>query len=75
VTARAVSALRTLIPLAAPLVRIGGELILMKGVRVAEEVEAARKQIAKARLRDIEVIELGAGVVSETTRIFRAVVG
>jgi 16S rRNA (guanine527-N7)-methyltransferase len=75
VTARAVSALRTLIPLTAPLVRIGGELILMKGVRVAEEVEAARKQIAKARLRDIEVIELGAGVVSETTRIFRAVVG
>ena len=31
VTARAVSAMRTLVPLTAPLVRDGGELILMKG--------------------------------------------
>ncbi len=74
VTARAVSALRTLIPLTAPLVRIGGELILMKGARVADEMEAARKQIAKARLRDVEVLELGTGVVPETTRVFRATV-
>lgn len=74
VTARAVSALRTLIPLTAPLVRIEGELILMKGARVVDEVEAARKQIAKARLRDVEVLELGAGVVEETTRVFRATV-
>jgi len=74
VTARAVSALRTLIPMTAPLVRIGGELILMKGARVADEVEAARKQIAKARLRDVEVLELGIGVVEETTRVFRATV-
>jgi 16S rRNA (guanine527-N7)-methyltransferase len=74
VTARAVSALRTLIPMAAPLVRVGGELILMKGARVTDEAEAARKQIAKARLRDIEILELGAGVVGETTRVFRATV-
>jgi 16S rRNA (guanine527-N7)-methyltransferase len=74
VTARAVSALRTLIPMTAPLVRVGGELILMKGARVADEVEAARKQIAKARLRDVEVMELGVGEVSETTRVFRALV-
>ena len=31
VTARAVSALKTLVPLAAPLLRAGGELVLMKG--------------------------------------------
>lgn len=74
VTARAVSALRTLIPLTAPLVRVGGELLLMKGARVADEVESARKQIAKAHLRDVEVIELGGGVVDETTRVFRAIV-
>jgi 16S rRNA (guanine527-N7)-methyltransferase len=74
VTARAVAALRTLIPLTAPLTRVGGELLLMKGARVADEVEAARKQIARAHLRDIEVLELGAGVVEETTRVFRAVV-
>ena len=75
VTARAVSALRTLIPLTAPLVRVGGELILMKGARVTDEVEAARKQIAKARLTDVEVLELGVGVAEETTRVFRARVG
>lgn len=74
VTARAVSALRTLIPLTTPLVRIGGELLLMKGARVADEVENARKQIARARLRDVEVLELGGGVVHETTRVFRATV-
>ena len=74
VTARAVSALRTLIPLTAPLVRVGGELLLMKGARVADEIEAARKQIARARLRDAEVLELGVGVVPETTRVFRAIV-
>lgn len=74
VTARAVSALRTLIPVTAPLVSRGGELVLMKGARVGEEVEAARKQIARARLHDIEVLELGIGVVPETTRVFRAVV-
>lgn len=75
VTARAVSALRTLIPLAAPLVRAGGELILMKGARVDEERAAAAKQIAKARLRDVDVIELGVGQTTETTRVFRAIVG
>jgi 16S rRNA (guanine527-N7)-methyltransferase len=74
VTARAVAALRTLIPLTAPLTRVGGELLLMKGARVADEVEAARKQIARAHLRDVEVLELGAGMVEETTRVFRAVV-
>jgi 16S rRNA (guanine527-N7)-methyltransferase len=75
VTARAVSALRTLVPLTAPLVRVGGELLLMKGARVADELAAAAKVIAKARLRDVEVLELGVGVVSETTRVFRATVG
>jgi 16S rRNA (guanine527-N7)-methyltransferase len=75
VTARAVSALRTLLPIAAPLVRPGGELILMKGTRVDEERSAAAKQIAKAKLRDVEVLELGVGVAPETTRVFRATVG
>ena len=74
ITARAVSALRTLIPLTAPLVRRGGELILLKGARVQDEIEAARKQIAKHRLSGIEVLELGAGVVPEITRVFRATV-
>ena len=39
VTARAVSALKTLIPLTAPLVRVGGELVLLKGANAANEIE------------------------------------
>lgn len=74
VTARAVSALRTLIPTVVPLVRPGGELLLMKGARVEEERQAAGKQIARARLTDVEVLTLGEGVTSEVTRVFRATV-
>lgn len=74
VTARAVSALRTLIPITAPLLRRGGELLLLKGARVEDEVAAASKAIAKARLRDHEVLVLGAGIVPESTRVFRATV-
>lgn len=75
VTARAVSALRTLIPLTAPLLRPGGELVLMKGAGVDAEVAAAEKVLRKYRVRDAEVMVLGEGVVDEITRVFRAVVG
>ena len=74
VTARAVSALRTLIPLVAPLTKQGGELILMKGARVEEERDAAVKQIARARLTNVEILTLGEGVTTELTRVFRATV-
>ena len=74
VTARAVSALSTLIPLTAPLVKAGGEMIFMKGARVDDEVAAAAKAIRKARLSDVEVLVLGEGVVPEVTRVFRATV-
>lgn len=74
VTARAVSALRSLVPLTAPLVRDGGELILLKGINAANEIDAAQKQIKKFRLSDVRVEVLGEGVLSETTRVVRAVV-
>ncbi|ROS77747.1 16S rRNA m(7)G-527 methyltransferase [Curtobacterium sp. PhB130] len=74
VTARAVSALSKLIPITVPLVRSGGQLILMKGARVDDEMAAARKVILRKRLSDVEVVELGVGVVEETTRVFRATV-
>lgn len=68
------SALSKLIPLTAPLVKTGGQLLLMKGARVQQEMEAARKAIAKAHLVDVEVLELGVGLVdpAEVTRVFRA---
>ncbi len=74
VTARAVSALRTLIPLTAPLVRDGGELAVLKGVNAPAEIDAAGKQIAKFRLSDVRVEVLGEGVLAETTRVVRATV-
>lgn len=74
-TARAVSAFRTLIPLTAPLVRVGGELILMKGSGAATEVAAAEKVIKKYRLRDVTVLTLGENVLDEVTRVIRATVG
>lgn len=75
VTARAVSALTKLVPLVAPLVREGGELLFLKGARVHDEIAAASTVMRKHRLRDIEVLELGAGIVPEATRLFRATVG
>lgn len=72
VTARAVSALRTLIPMTAPLVRDGGELTLLKGLNAANEIDAAQKQIKKFRLSDVRVEVLGEGVLPETTRVVRA---
>lgn len=74
VTARAVSALRTLIPITAPLVAPGGELLLMKGAGAEREIEAAQKQIRAFHLSDIEIVELGQGVISEPTRVVRATV-
>lgn len=72
VTARAVSALRTLIPWTAPLVRDGGELILLKGRNVEAEIEAAAKQIRRFKLSAVRVEVLGAGLLSEETRVVRA---
>ena len=74
VTARAVSAFGKLIPLTAPLLRPGGELILMKGEGAQREIEAAAKPIRKYGLHDVEVITLGAGVLPEVTRVIRATV-
>ncbi|WP_448721572.1 16S rRNA (guanine(527)-N(7))-methyltransferase RsmG [Microbacterium natoriense] len=74
VTARAVSALRTLIPITAPLVRDGGELAFLKGLNVSNEIDAAQKAIKKHRLSNVRVEVLGEGVLAETTRVLRATV-
>lgn len=72
VTARAVSALSKLIPITAPLVRSGGELIFLKGANVEAEVESAAKVIRRARLSDVEILLLGDDVETPVTRVFRA---
>jgi 16S rRNA (guanine527-N7)-methyltransferase len=74
VTARAVSALRTLIPLAAPLLRPGGELILMKGSGAAAEIASAQKEIRRFRLSVPEIVVLGSDFGTENTWVVRATV-
>lgn len=72
VTARAVSALRTLIPATARLLRPGGEMLFLKGSGVEAEVDAAAKEIRRFRLQDVRVVSLGHGIVHEETRVFAA---
>ncbi|MGI9824962.1 16S rRNA (guanine(527)-N(7))-methyltransferase RsmG [Agromyces sp. Marseille-Q5079] len=74
VTARAVSALRTLIPVTAPLAKPGGELVLMKGAGVDGEIGAAQKVFRKYLISDPEVLVLGEDLGTEVTRVFRATV-
>lgn len=74
VTARAVSALRTLIPLTVPLLRDGGELVLLKGASAPNEITAAAKQIRRFHLENVRVEVLGEGVLSEPTRVVRGTV-
>lgn len=72
VTARAVSALRTLIPVTAPLLRSSGELILLKGANAENEIAAAEKAIRMYKLNDVRVEIVGEGVIAEPTRVLRA---
>lgn len=72
VTARAVSALRTLVPITAPLAKDGGELVLLKGINAANEISAAEKALKKYRVTNVRVIELGENYGTEITRVVRA---
>ena len=75
VTARAVSALKTLVPLAAPLLKQGGQLVLMKGQKVEEEVRAAAPILVKWSVSNPAIEVTGPEFDTEETRIFRATVG
>ncbi|WP_223881115.1 16S rRNA (guanine(527)-N(7))-methyltransferase RsmG [Nesterenkonia ebinurensis] len=72
VTARAVSALKKLIPLTVPLLADDGELIFLKGRSVQEEIDAAAKAIKRYRLKTPQVQLLGEDLLEEPTTIVRA---
>jgi 16S rRNA (guanine527-N7)-methyltransferase len=72
VTARAVSAFSKLIPMCAPLLRPGGEMVLMKGAGAAGEIAAAEKAIRKYKLQDVAVVELGESLGVDVTRVVTA---
>lgn len=74
VTARAVKALKGLVPMLAPLVSPGGSLALFKGQRIEEEIADARAVCERHRVTHIESRVLGEGIVEEPTRLFTAIV-
>jgi 16S rRNA (guanine527-N7)-methyltransferase len=69
VTARAVSAFKKLLPLTAPLLRDGGELVLMKGAGAQAEIDAAQKELRKYKVSDARVHVLGEGLTEDVTRV------
>lgn len=70
VTARAVSALKTLIPMTLPLVKPGGSLVFLKGEKVRDEIQAAKSVLTSGAFDSISVEERGPEWGTETTRIF-----
>ncbi|WP_298227897.1 16S rRNA (guanine(527)-N(7))-methyltransferase RsmG [Gryllotalpicola sp.] len=74
VTARAVSALRTLLPATVPLLRPGGEFVFLKGANAAAELHAAAKELRHFGVDDAEVVILGEGTLDDVTRVIRGTV-
>ena len=72
VTARAVSALKKLVPMTHKLVAPGGEMLFMKGQRLEEEVRDAAEVLTRLGLNDIETLVVGPEHETEETRVFRA---
>lgn len=71
VTARAVSALKKLIPLTTPLLDDRGELMLLKGRAAKAEIQAAEKTLKRFRLGDPKIELLGESLLEEPTTIVR----
>jgi 16S rRNA (guanine527-N7)-methyltransferase len=72
VTSRAVAPLSKLVRMSMPLVRVGGEMVILKGRNVAQEVEPARKVLRKYGAGDPEILEGGTVEGVESTTIVRA---
>jgi 16S rRNA (guanine527-N7)-methyltransferase len=73
VTARAVAALDKLAGWSLPLVRVGGELLALKGSSAAEEVEAAQGALERLGGGQAEVLQCGHEVVDPPTTVVRVV--
>jgi len=72
VTARAVSALKKLVPMTRPLVAPGGQMVFLKGQRLDEEITEAAKQLVAAGFSSVDALTVGSEWKTEETRVFRA---
>ncbi|WP_120004027.1 16S rRNA (guanine(527)-N(7))-methyltransferase RsmG [Nesterenkonia muleiensis] len=71
VTARAVSALKKLIPMTFPLLDDESELLFLKGRSAGAEIEAAQKVLRRFRLNPPEIQLLGEEILEEPTTVVR----
>lgn len=71
VTSRAVAALDVLTQWSLPLVRVGGQMLAMKGSSAAEELASARQAITKAGGDAGEVLHVGMAVLDPPTTVVR----
>jgi 16S rRNA (guanine527-N7)-methyltransferase len=72
VSARAVAALKKLVPWVAPLIAPGGSLVALKGERAAVEIDEAAKTLRKYTLTDTTVHEVTVEGTDEPTRVVTA---
>jgi 16S rRNA (guanine527-N7)-methyltransferase len=75
VTARAVSALKTLVPLTIPLLQGSGELLAIKGRSAADEVRTAAKVLKKHKCSSPVIETVGGDLLAEPTTVVRVAVG
>lgn len=71
VTARAVSALKSLVPLTVPLVSGRGELLAIKGRSAAGEIDAAQKALRKHHCGKPSIVMVGEEILGEPTTVVR----
>ncbi|QRY62330.1 16S rRNA (guanine(527)-N(7))-methyltransferase RsmG [Gordonia sp. PDNC005] len=69
VTSRAVAPLARLAGWSAPLIKVGGRLVALKGRSVADEIERDRDAVRKAGLADLTVSQCGVDVLDEPTTL------
>ncbi|WP_246857748.1 16S rRNA (guanine(527)-N(7))-methyltransferase RsmG [Oerskovia sp. KBS0722] len=71
VTSRAVAALEKLARMSLPLVERGGEMVVLKGRNVINEIEPARKVLRKYKTEEPEVLEASSVEGVEPTTVLR----
>ncbi len=69
VTARAVAPLERLVGWTVPLLAVGGRLVALKGSSAAQELADGQAAARAAGLADLEVREVGSGVVDPPTTV------
>ena len=75
VTARAVSAMKSLVPITVPLLHGQGELLAIKGQSAAAEIDKADKVLRKFKTQKSEVLTVGGELLEVPTTVVRLTYG